>query len=191
MALLRMLAFRLTAVSDPMTSTPPAGKVAGSPVARPVPAQTKKPESAGPDSEFAVKEAAPLSNPVVSNQWDEIVPGLGLVGLTLQLADNSMMEHKDAYRIALVLDESFKQMHKREREQELQQALQNYFDSPGLKLELTIGKPNLETPAVKRKRMTDEQQQAAESAIKDDPNVKALEESFGAEVNPASIRPRA
>jgi len=204
MVLLRMLAFRVDSVDEPVGSVPPGAKPAAmskpndsatAPVAKPAPVATKASveESAPvkPAAELVAKKQAPANKGAVASQWDEIVPALGLTGLTLQLADNAAMEHRDAYRIVLVLDEAFKQLHKREREQELLQALQNYFSDEGLKIELSVGKPAAETPAARRRRMTDERQLAAEAAIKNDPNVKALEESFGAEVNAASIRPRA
>jgi len=204
MVLLRMLAFRVDSVDEPVGSVPPGAKPAAmskpndsatAPVAKPAPVATKASveESAPvkPAAELVAKKQAPANKGAVASQWDEIVPALGLTGLTLQLADNAAMEHRDAYRIVLVLDEAFKQLHKREREQELLQALQNYFSDEGLKIELSVGKPAAETPAARRRRMTDEKQLAAEAAIKNDPNVKALEESFGAEVNAASIRPRA
>ena len=206
MVLLRMLAFRIDSVDEPVSSKPSTAKPATTEKPKPAAAppapgaparQAAEPAvsieaSASPDAfvEPASQPAGLAAKPAVSGQWDEIVPALGLAGLTLQLADNAAMEHRDAYRIVLVLDETFKQLHKREREQELLQALQNYFSDEGLKIEITVGKPNVETPAAKRKRTTDERQLAAEAAIKNDPNVKALEESFGAEVNAASIRPR-
>ena len=197
MVLLRMLAFRFDSVDEPAGSQPPTAKpVAAAKPNKPAAAAMESSAPSKPTAETVSKVAATDKTPapppaVVSDQWDEIVPALGLTGLTLQLADNAAMEHRDAYRIVLVLDEAFRQLHKREREQELLQALQNYFGNEGFKIELTVGKPSVETPAAKRKRMTDEKQLAAEAAIKNDPNVKALEESFGAEVNAASIRPRA
>jgi DNA polymerase-3 subunit gamma/tau len=37
----------------------------------------------------------------------------------------------------------------------------------------------------------DERQQAAVQAIQDDPTVRAMQERFGARINPNSIRPKA
>ena len=125
-----------------------------------------------------------------TGDWSTIVAGLKTGGLLQQLADNAIMESHNANQIELTLDDKYAQLHNREREAELQASLRDYFNNPDLKLVMQVGKPGQETPAATRKRITDEKQLAAEESIANDPNVKALQEGFNAEINSGSIRPR-
>ncbi|MEE9344046.1 MAG: DNA polymerase III subunit gamma/tau C-terminal domain-containing protein, partial [Methylococcales bacterium] len=49
--------------------------------------------------------------------------------------------------------------------------------------------PQQETPAGKRTRISDERQQAAQLAIEQDDNVKALQQQFDATIIPGSVEP--
>lgn len=190
MVLLRMHGFRLTE-----QQTPAAGSM--EPVKKSSPASAiSSASSTAPAT--AVESKAKLA-PVVSDtsgdyrpasNWPDIVAGLALGGLLQQLADNAVMDSRTGKEIVLTLDKKFSQLHNREREGELQQALRDYFKNPELKLSMSVGTPGFETPAALRKRQTDERQQAAEQSISTDPNVKALKDSFQAEVNAGSVRPR-
>jgi len=187
MVLLRMHTFRLSddenavpTQSAPIPKTPAkqvdkSATVSGKPAPRvSEPAGTYDQSASAPDT----------------GDWPTIVVGLKIGGLLQQLADNAIMESRDANQIELTLDEKYAQLHNREREAELQAALRDYFNNPDLKLVMQVGKPKQETPAATRKRITDEKQLAAEESIANDPNVKALQEGFNAEVNSGSIRPR-
>ncbi len=59
----------------------------------------------------------------------------------------------------------------------------------GTQLKISIEEPEAETPTQKRSREGREKQQAAESSLKDDDNVRAMEEMFGATLDEKSIRP--
>ncbi|MGW8246947.1 MAG: DNA polymerase III subunit gamma/tau [Acidiferrobacterales bacterium] len=192
MVLLRMHTFRLG-----------EGDTAGTLEPQPSPQTAKKPENKTELREDKpqpqVTEAESVYNPspqtqstgnLATDDWVNIVAGLKIGGLLQQLADNAVMDAHDDNRIELTLDEKYAQLHNREREAELQAALQDYFNSADLKLVMQVGTPARETPAATRKRISDEKQSAAEKAITSDPNVKALQESFNAEINTGSIRPR-
>ncbi len=92
--------------------------------------------------------------------------------------------------IALILDENYAQLHSKERETVLREALEKFFGK-SLQLIIRVGPPQAETPAQQRLRLQDARQQAALEAIYNDPNVKALEERLNARVKPGSIRPKA
>lgn len=208
MVLLRMHTFRLAddlaaaapAPASAAKSAPGSGSAqprsAAQTVAISAPEAKAPPAAAAPTAPPAVEEAKAAyetaGQPAVqpASEWGGIVSGLGISGLLQQLADNAVMESNSGDRIELTLDRKFAQLHTREREAELQKALQEYFDRPAMKLVMNVGQPGSETPARARQRETDEKQRAAQESILNDPNVKALEESFGAEVNPGSIRPR-
>ena len=187
MVLLRMHTFRLA-----------DGEKAAPTQSAPTPKTTVKTEikSAADTEQPALKVTEPDSNynqlkgDRDTRDWATIVAGLKIGGLLQQLADNAIMDTHDGNRIELTLDEKYAQLHNREREAELQAALQDYYNNVDLKLVMQVGTPKQETPAAARKRITDEKQMAAEESIAKDPNVKALQEGFNAEVNSGSIRPR-
>jgi DNA polymerase-3 subunit gamma/tau len=91
--------------------------------------------------------------------------------------------------MTLTLEETHAKLFNKEREEELRQALEKYYGAP-VRLKMNLGRPSVETPAKERSRLQEERQQAAVQAIVEDPNVRALQEKFGARVNPASIRPK-
>jgi len=190
MVLLRMHGFRIAeqqepaaGSTEPVKKAPQASASSTASSAAPVPAEDRQTKPAPVVSETSA-DYRPASN------WPDIVAGLALGGLSQQLADNAVMDSKTANEIVLTLDKRFAQLHNREREAELQQVLRDYFKNPDLKLSMSVGTPGFETPAAMRKRQTDERQQAAEQSISTDPNVKALQDSFQAEVNAGSVRPR-
>jgi DNA polymerase-3 subunit gamma/tau len=187
MVLLRMHTFRL---ADGENAVP----TQSAPIPKPAAQTENRPASGTGKSESHVAEPESTYGQPVSagdrSDWATMVARLKIGGLLQQLADNAVMESCDANRIELTLDEKYAQLHNREREGELQAALQEYFNNPGLKLVMQVGAPGQETPAATRKRITDEKQLAAEESIANDPNVKALQEGFNAEVNSGSVRPR-
>jgi len=70
----------------------------------------------------------------------------------------------------------------------LSNALEMRFGK-GTQLKISIEEPDAETPAQTKAREEREKQQSAESSLKDDANVKAIEEMFGATLDEKSIRP--
>ena len=169
MTLLRMLAFRPVDAGD----VEARGSVSAEPI------------------ESSNEATTPLPRkPQRSGSWDQIIAQLQLSGLVGEMANNSVLESYDSGELTLVLDEAFAQLHSKEREAALREALERFYGEP-LRLTLRIGVPNTETPAQQKLRLQDARQQAAVDAIYNDPNVKALQERFDARINPNSIRSKA
>ncbi|HKK16686.1 MAG TPA: DNA polymerase III subunit gamma/tau C-terminal domain-containing protein, partial [Gammaproteobacteria bacterium] len=70
----------------------------------------------------------------------------------------------------------------------LEAALKTRFGDQ-IRVIMTVENPPMETPAQKKIREEKERQQAAEKAVKSDPTVKLLEETFDAVIDTKSIRP--
>ena len=180
MTLLRMLAFR-----------PVEGGALG---AQPVPPASRVAEPA-PVQATAAPRPAPLAvaEPGVAaasaDNWSEILGSLKFGGLVRELALHTTLEARNGSSFNLILDEACAQLLSKEREAELKKALEVRFGGP-LRLSIRLGKPTAETPAKERARVQDERQQAAVQSIQSDPNVRALQETFNARVNPGSIRPK-
>jgi DNA polymerase-3 subunit gamma/tau len=202
MILLRMLAFRPVpaptlegetrttaagARSAPSVSAAPAA-TAPAPLPAP-PAPVSAPGvTAARDAAAAVQPASAAKSAPPSD-WAGMVACLKLTGLVRELATNASL---DAYAdgvMHLTLDATFAHLLNKEREAALKQALQT-LHGQALSLQIRIGHPAAETPAREKIRSQDERLQAATSAIAEDPNVRSLQETFNARVNPGSIRPK-
>jgi DNA polymerase-3 subunit gamma/tau len=70
----------------------------------------------------------------------------------------------------------------------LQDALSEYLDEK-IKLDISVGQTETETPAETSVRHESEKQQAAELSIEQDPVVQALKDNFDAVVVPNSVQP--
>jgi DNA polymerase-3 subunit gamma/tau len=75
-----------------------------------------------------------------------------------------------------------------DREQQLQEKLTSYFDTP-LKVKIEKTEVEAETPAARNGRKSQERQTEAENSILNDDNVKNLMESFNAHVDIETIQP--
>ena len=184
MVMLRMLAFRPAAPAGE-EATAPAGQPA-----RPVSAPRAKADAQSVESApVAVTAAAQAPVRPDAGGWASVVERLGLGGLTRELANNTTLDSHVDDQWHLTLDATFAHLLSKEREEVLRKALEAHY-SRSITLRISTGSPRLETPAREKTRQQDERQQAAVSAISEDPNVRSLQEAFNARVNPGSIRPK-
>jgi DNA polymerase-3 subunit gamma/tau len=193
MILLRMVAFRPAEAGEVRSSIPAAAPgpktatpTASAPAPRAAPAVTS---TANPVPAAPAAAIAPQSPGAPEAKWSDVVAQLGLAGLLRELASNTTLESHGGGMIVLTLEETHAKLFNKEREEELRQVLEKYYGAP-IRLKMNLGRPSVETPAKERSRLQEERQQAAVQAIVEDPNVRALQEKFGARVNPASIRPK-
>ena len=92
--------------------------------------------------------------------------------------------------IRLTLDPAHVHLLGKAREEQLETALCEHYQR---KVNVRInkeGKLQSETPAGQRTRKQSERQQQAEQSIRQDENIKAIQDAFGGTVNQDSIRPR-
>jgi DNA polymerase-3 subunit gamma/tau len=206
MILLRMAAFRPAEAGEHQPATPavaPRTKAAPAitpravvtppqKISAPAPSVAQAATPAGiPDAVATIKPATASgttqSAGAPASKWSEVVALLGLSGLVRELANNTTLESFDNGAMVLVLEDIHGKLLNKEREAELKQALEKYYGHP-VALTVRPGRPTVETPAKEKSRLQEERQQAAVQAIVEDPHVRALQESFNARVNPASIR---
>ncbi|MGY6278055.1 DNA polymerase III subunit gamma/tau [Methylomonas sp. MgM2] len=121
-----------------------------------------------------------------SNNWIEIIAGLNVRGLTLQLANNCVLEQIDGDVCRLLIDPNFHRVGS--AEEKLRNALQKYFGKP-LKLDIKPQTNQQMTPAMEERKAREDRQQAAVDTINADPNVQALKEQFDARILPGTIEP--
>ncbi len=198
MVMLRMLAFRPDAGGQQPQTTTAVPQSARS--ATPPPTAAAPSAYSNSASGFAaqrtepVAPAAAVSEPgppaTVAGSWHEIVAQLGLRGMAQQLAANSEMISRDGGLIRLALSSQHLSLRRKALEQQLQDALQNYFGEPiNLEFSTAAAAKVQHTPAVIDKRQAENRQQAAVDAINADPNVRSIQESFNAQVVNDSVRP--
>jgi DNA polymerase-3 subunit gamma/tau len=124
-----------------------------------------------------------------SNDWREVVNGLGLGGLVKQLAINCTMKQRDGCNIVLQIESGHSNLLNPKAKQRLQQALGEYFNIDA-QLEIEVAtNVEAESPAQTIKREVDERQQQAERAVEEDSFTQSLKESFNAELVPGSVKP--
>ena len=169
MTLLRMLAFR------PRTAEDGAG-----PQAKPAAAPARKAAENRP--------SANAGQPQATSQWADIVNKLGLSGMLHQLAVNCELDAWQDDRIRLRLDEAHAHLGSTSRSRRLEQCLREYAGKE-IALDIVIETPAGETPAAREQRVKSERQQQAETEIRNNSQIKQLQEAFNATIVADSIQP--
>ncbi len=174
MVLLRMLAFH------------PAGAAVtaqGNGVAVRKPGPTALPAAAAAPP---VKSAS--ANDASAMDWSGLLAQLNLDGPVSQLAAHCTWLGRQGNRIRLLLDADG-ELHRRPvREEKLAQALSTHFGEP-VKVEFEVAHVVADTPARRKQAEADDRLQAARQSIEADPNVRAMQDIFGAVVQPESVKP--
>ncbi|MCW9014284.1 MAG: DNA polymerase III subunit gamma/tau [Gammaproteobacteria bacterium] len=182
MALLRMLAFK--PAPGQVSERLPVQQTAHAASAPLVNAGEQNPE---PATEQATPATAPVAKVAVSD-WHGLVEAMNIRGMVKQLAVNCVLHQRDGGEIQLILNEEFSQLLNPGLQSKLADALGEYLGDK-IKLQISLGKPETESPAQTAARNVAERQQQAEQSIEQDPVVQAMKENFGAEVVPNSVRP--
>ena len=120
--------------------------------------------------------------------WQKIIDEMSLVGLVKELAGHCALKEHNEAKVHLVLSPDKEHLLNQTQKERLANALEMRFGN-GTQLKISIEEPEAETPAQKKAREEKERQQVAESSLKGDANVKAMEEIFGATLDEESIRP--
>ncbi|MGH8496286.1 MAG: DNA polymerase III subunit gamma/tau [Gammaproteobacteria bacterium] len=167
MTLLRMLAFR------------PAG-AAESEAVTAAPRKAKSPRKERPVATAGASDA--------QTEWTELLAKLDLRGGVRQLAAHSLCVRHDDDTWKLLLDPEDAHLLTEQLRRRFLQALEDEAGRP-VRLEYRIGKLEGETVARRNARQADERLEAARASIDEDPNVRALKETFGARVQPESVKP--
>ena len=132
-------------------------------------------------------EKQPLSA-LSNDNWPALIDAMALNGLTRELARHCVLKDCNGNQVSLNLQPGQGHLLRPAQQEELQEALRRRFDE-GLRLLFEEEEDSAaETPAQKQTRARLEEKQAAIEAIEQDPNVKMLQETFGATIDAASAR---
>ncbi len=177
MTLLRMLAFRPGGDVRPSVSGERTRNVA---------ARTQQTESKSKKATMPapVVETAAWQDP----EWSELINKMEISGAGKLLASNCAFVRRQDHVLYLCLDEKSETLLTKSTEASLTKALCTHYGE-SLRLDISIGKTGSATPIQEEARRVDAKYAAARASIEADPNVKALQDMFGAELNQDSIEP--
>lgn len=215
MTLLRMLAFRPLDTASTAVDASPATSVSRTPTSVqrtkatddvPVASQAKRPldqrandqadkapVANQPPATAATQETKPTVVTQTSHdstdEWHAMVGSLQLSGVVQQLAMHCALIRRNGDTLELGLDPDCVALRTKEREARLQEAVQKLPGNQDLRLIINDGGANSESPAARAERQRAERQAKAEEDIAQDGNIKALMETFDAQVRPGTVRP--
>jgi DNA polymerase-3 subunit gamma/tau len=179
MVMLRMLTFRpVGLMSPPKKSGQTSQPIKETP--------TYQPKATEPAPTVAEKSATRTATDKYAANWPEMIAAMNLAPATKELANHCVLENINDNECRLTIDPSHFRIQR--REENLQKALQDHFNTP-LKLTITTEKTTAATPAVQSSIERENRQQAAIDAINNDENVLALKEHLGARIMPGTIEP--
>ncbi len=178
MVLLRMLAFR-PAEQDGSHDIS-SGKVATKSTPRPKVASKISPSKTSKKPQAAWRDDV---------EWQALIAQLPLQGATKQLAANCVLAGREGATIQLRLDPLGQSLLTDNLKGRLAKALSEYFGE-GLKVQVTLAEQPEDTLVRKKNEAERQRQVDARRSIESDPHVKALQEQFGATLDPQSIKPR-
>lgn len=179
MTLIRMLAFRPQVTPEGMTTSPSDSTNVSS---KDVPSGAIGNEESHKES--AVKEKR--SSKTISDgasivpqiAWHEVVDALKPTGLTAMVLANSQLVSRTDVRWELVLDEAHDTLIRNEKQRVVIQKLVSQFEGHEVEVLISTGRIDGETPAARRRRIDEEELNAATRVLKDDATVQSLVTEF-------------
>jgi DNA polymerase-3 subunit gamma/tau len=118
--------------------------------------------------------------------WKQLVDRLGLTALAKQLAVHCIVKRFSNDMLELLLDPKHSQVRTSNTEDRLRAALEKHFGI-SLRLKIELGEQTTFTPAQEQAQHQVQRHQGAVELIEQDPNVKAMQETFNARITPDSI----
>ena len=182
MTLIRMLAFRpagalKTIPQVTANQLPAGGSTSLTPENTATNSKSMPPASGTGEEKFTLQDG-----------WQEIIDEMALAGLVKELAGHCILREHTRDRIHLVLSPAQEHLLKTSQKNRLKSALMARFGE-SINIIISVEDPEVETPTQQKDRKEKEKQQAAEKAIREDPEVKAIRETFDATLVENSIRP--
>ena len=198
MTLLRMLAFRPVSYPSPPPLPQEKPKIV-------TPALTPKHEKPKHEASTPVKIEAPsapipssaqLTNPspeklsppasLLDNNWDAILPKLGLTGMARTAAENAAFINKTENEFTIGIQPGHQSLFTPTITQRIEKALGEYYQKK-IKLILRSDQSITHSPAKKKQIEHKLRQEDAEKNIKKDSFLQELEQKFSAEIIKSSI----
>jgi DNA polymerase-3 subunit gamma/tau len=146
------------------------------------------PPPLGPDSAWELDSASPRPSVEAIGDWAAIVEGAEVRGGARQLADHCELASASETRIELILSADKQTLNTQQLRSRLEGAISQYLGRR-ITLAITPGRPPKPTPAERRAANENARMRRAREAMEQDPNVKAMQDAFGAVLEADSIQP--
>ncbi len=162
----------------------PASEVAPAAAVKPqlsVVSNAKPSAAAAPAAELAL---ASFDN----STWAARFAEFGIGGVVGTIASHCCLLERSGEQLRFVLDEKHSSFFDAAHTQRITDQLSRVFGTP-VRVQIELGAPQLETPAAYRERLRLERLAQAKQLIENDPNVRLLQEAFGAVLDENSIKP--
>lgn len=179
MVLLRMLTF------IPQSAMQTPGRQAA---AAPRPVQHVSPSAAAVGAVVTQPATVPRHADWQAPDWAVLVTALNMRGAAQQLAANCVYQRREGATLYLGLDVTHEHMATGQLLGRMEEALSRHFGEP-LKVRIQPVAGELVTPARLDAQKQEERVKAAQEAIAEDPNVRALCDTFGTRINPDLVKP--
>lgn len=173
----------------------PEPRVTAETSAEPPAATQASPAAEAPDASSAAMAPESPQAPSTSGlldqaDWLNRFESLGLGGLTRSLAAHCVVEGDDGQTLRLRLDPSQSAMNAEVHHQRIQAALAAQDLPRRLVVEVAELPAGVETPQARAERLAAERHAEAVAALKADPRVQQLQETFGARLQESSVTPQ-
>ena len=196
MVLLRMLAFKPKNLNTHKTQTEHTNQTSSQPSQTPKPSQNTTQttstsphvaESTQPPSSHPKQQQPANSSPAQkqhseqNQQWRQMIEKLNLSGTTRLVAMHAQIQYFDLPQIQLVIAPDYAALINKRIQDRLQQALESHLKQT-VKLSIEQGQPE-QTPAQEQAQEQQQQQADTINNLKADPNIQAIEQSFGVDIS--------
>ena len=149
-----------------------------------------RPETAAPKTAEVEARADKPAEDVRDNPgWIEAMPKLGLAGLTADMASRLALLSREGSVWEFALSPEFSSMVDEELQKEVAGALSRLAGCQA-EIRIQLQKSDLETPAQRKQKNTENARQQALKSMQDDPGVGLLQKTFDASLDEASVVPR-
>ncbi len=133
-------------------------------------------------------QAVGVGSSIEPLDWGQLVSQMPVNGLVKELAMNLGLSKHTKDKLFFKLDPSHEHLLDSGRVELITDELRK-MGIP-VSIDVEVERANIETPAQELRRQNDQRLRAAEQAIREDPNVQAIQEKFGATIIKESIRVR-
>ena len=122
-----------------------------------------------------------------SSNWSSIIASMPLAGLVKELAGRCILKEQSGQLLHLTIPPNapahllHKDLHK-----QLSDMLQTHFN-PEIQARVSVEESDVDSPLDEQQRMQKQKKIDASSSLKADPNVKFMQEKFGAQIDESSI----
>ena len=168
---------------EPAPVSPAGGSVPATDAVEP-PADARRGNAASAEDDHRAAQVAPADR---ESEWYEVVAAIRATGMAGLVLANSLLVSRTENAWELLLDEAHDALVQSDRQRAAVQLAVSGFVGREVRVIVSLGRPQTETPAARERRIAEARQKAAEAAFLADANVRDLLARFDG--RPESVGP--